>query len=117
MKKKKGSFLDFIPAINPDYTWGVKNKKRVTVYMVNKGFFNRVAQIFFNRPKVSQIDLDEYGSYLWINIDGRRTIEELAELMEEQFGEKVEPLYNRLVKYMRILRNNKFINLNKKDKM
>ena len=117
MKQKKENFLDFIPVINPDYTWGDKNKKHVTVHMVNKGFFNRAAQIFFKRPKVSHIDLDEYGSFLWRNIDGKRTIEELAGLMKEQFGEKAEPLYDRLVKYMRILQNNKFINFNKKDKM
>ena len=37
--------------------------------------------------------------------------------MKAQFGEKAEPLYDRLVKYMQILHNNRFILFSGKDKV
>ena len=42
------------------------------------------------------------------------TVEELAQLVHEEFGEKAEPLYDRLVKYLQILHNNGFIYYPKK---
>ena len=42
---------------------------------------------------------------------------DLALKMKERFGKKAEPLYDRLVKYMQILRNNQFIWLKGKDKV
>lgn len=49
MKKKKNNFLDYIPQIHPDITWDENNKKRITIHVKNKGFYNRVAQFFFKK--------------------------------------------------------------------
>lgn len=116
MAKKKENFLDFIPVINPKNTWD-NNDGKVVVHMVHRGFYAAIAQKFFHTPRVSHIDLDEYGSYLWTRIDGKKTVGSLADEMKAQFGEKAEPLYDRLVKYIQILRNNEFILLQGKDKM
>ena len=117
MKKKKNNFLDYIPQIHPDITWDENNKKRITIHVKNKGFYNRVAQFFLKRPKISHIDLDEYGSFLWKHITGNSTVEDLGRRMKESFGEQAEPLYERLIKYLQILRNNRFIILEKKDRI
>ena len=37
--------------------------------------------------------------------------------MKAQFGAQAEPLYDRLVKYMQILRNNRFILFRGRDKV
>ena len=116
MAKKKENFLDFIPVINPKNTWD-NNDGKIVVHMVHRGFYAKIAQKFFHTPRVSHIDLDEYGSYLWTRIDGEKTVGSLADEMKAQFGEKAEPLYDRLVKYIQILRNNEFILLQGKDKM
>ena len=71
----------------------------------------------FTPPRVSHIKLDEYGSFLWKEIDGKRTVGDLALRMKAQFGAGAEPLYDRLVKYMQILRNNQFILFQGKDKV
>ena len=42
---------------------------------------------------------------------------ELSQRMKAQFGDGAEPLYDRLVKYMQILRNNEFILFQGKDKV
>ena len=65
--------------------------------------------VSFNRPRISHIDLDEMGSFLFRQMDGQRTVGQLAELLHAEFGERAEPLYDRLVQYMKILHNNDFI--------
>ena len=107
-KKSKENYLDYVPAISPRHTWSVADGK-VTIHMEHRGFYNWVAQKFFHRPRVSHIDLDAHGSYIYQQIDGERTVGELALLMKERFGADAEPLYDRLVKYMQILHNNGFI--------
>ncbi len=115
-KKKRENYLDYVPVIDPRNTWDTQDGK-VTIHMVHRGFYAAVAQKFFHTPRVSHIDLDEYGSYLWTRIDGKKTVGELARDMKARFGQGAEPLYDRLVKYMQILRNNHFILLGGKDKV
>jgi Coenzyme PQQ synthesis protein D (PqqD). len=71
---------------------------------------------YFFTPETYKIDLDEFGTFIWMSIDGERTIYEIAELLKDKFGEKAEPLYDRLIKFMVILENNKFIFMKNKDR-
>jgi len=109
MAKKKENYLEYVPVISPQNSWDEKENGLVVIHMVHRGFFPWVAQRFFQRPSVSHIELDHLGSFIFRRIDGVRTVGELAELVHEEFGPEAEPLYERLVKYMQILRNNKFI--------
>lgn len=111
-KKKQENYLDYVPMISDKNTWDVEDGL-VTVHMVHRGFYAKIAQKVFNRPKISHIHLDERGSYIFQQIDGVRTVGELAELMKARFGED-PALYNRLVQYMRVLHNNGFIVYRKK---
>lgn len=115
--KKNNNYLDFIPIINPQNDWSEDEEGIVTIHMVHRGFYAAIAQKFFHTPRVSHIKLDEYGSFLWKELDGRRSVGQLAQRMKEQFGDKAEPLYDRLVHYMQILHNNKFILFQGKDRV
>lgn len=102
MKKQK-NFLDCIPCCNPLYGWETDENGMVTVHVVNKGFFHWIAQKFFKRPPVSHIKLDEYGSFVWKQMDGEKTIFEISDFVKEKYGTDAEPLLGRLVKYFQIL--------------
>lgn len=115
-KKQSENYLDYVPVVDPRNTWSEEDGK-VTIHMVHRGFYAAIAQKFFHTPRVSHIGLDGYGSYLWTQIDGKKTVGQLADAMKARFGPEAEPLYDRLVKYMQILRNNHFILLGGKDKM
>lgn len=108
MKEKK-NYLDFIPCCNPLYTWDADEKGIVTVHVVNKGFYNFLAQKLFKRPRISHIKLDAYGSFVWQQMDSVKTIYDISELVKNEFGKEAEPVVERLVKYFRILYQNKFI--------
>ncbi len=109
MAKNKENFLDYIPAISEKNTWDKDENGKVTIHMVHRGVYAAIARKVFHRPRVSHIDLDEIGSFIFSIIDGTRTVGAIAQLLSEEFGEKVNPLYDRLVKYMQILYNNEFI--------
>lgn len=117
MAKKKENYLDFIPVVNGQNTWDQGEDGVVTIHMVNRGFYNTLAQKLFHTPRVSHIKLDEYGSFLWMRIDGIKTVGQLALELKEAYGEKAEPLYDRLVKYMQILHNNRFILFEGRDRV
>ena len=108
-KDKSGNYLDRIPVKNTAINWSSDEKGLVTLEIENKGFFNRLAQKFFKKPKITYIHLDENGSFIWPLIDGERNITEIGKLVDEHFGEKAHPLYERLSKFFYILADCKFI--------
>lgn len=116
MAKRQENYLDYIPVISERNTWDVREDGIVTIHMVHRGFYAWIAQKFFHRPRVSHIDLDAMGSFIFQRIDGQSTVGAIAELVKAEFGKKAEPLYERLIKYMQILRNNGFIYYQGKDK-
>ena len=112
MRKKKQSinYLDLIPQRAEDLRWHTDEQTGlITLVVTNKGLFNTIAQKVFHRPRTTQVHLDETGSYLWPLIDGQKTVAELADRLKEQFGEKAEPLYPRIVKYFQIVESYHFI--------
>lgn len=113
MKKKKNiisqNYLEKIPIRPERIKWSTDENGIVTLDIENTGFFNRVAQKFFKKSKVSHIHLDEMGSFVWPLLDSEKNIIELGKMVELQFGEKANPLYERLAKYFQILDSYDFI--------
>lgn len=110
MRKKKASlnFLDYIPYPCVE---SIVEGDCVSVRLPHHGFFSWVAQRFFHRPKESMITLDAMGSYVWRQMDGKRDLHALALEVHRRFGEKAEPLYERLAAFCRILCQNHMISL------
>lgn len=109
MARSKENYLDYIPRHSALFTWEKGKDGLVTIKVRNKGLFNRIAQIFFKRPKYSYIHLEEFGSFVWEQIDGVKNIYEIGQSVQAKFGKKCEPLYERLSKYMVTLRGNDYI--------
>ena len=111
MKKQtiNENYLDKIPVMKEDLSYKVDDDGIVTLAQENTGVMNRIAQKLFKKPKISYIHLDELGSFIWQLIDGETTILAMGEPMKEQFGEKAEPLYPRLAKYISILESYGFV--------
>ena len=112
-KGNKGdkNFLDYIPIRIAGYRWEADEEGLVTIYVENRGFFNRAAQKLFHRPKISQVHLEKTGSFIWPLIDGKKTIYEIGEIVVGHFHDELNPLYPRLSKYFGILKNCGFVEL------
>ena len=59
--------MDFVPVCNPEYTWDADKKGIVTVHVVNKGFYNWIAQKIFKKPRISHMAV-LYGSRWMENV-------------------------------------------------
>ncbi len=110
--KAKKNFLDFVP-IHKIECCKTDEKGIITLEIVNKGIFNKIAQKLLKKPKISYIHLDEMGSFVWPYIDGKRNIYEIGVFVKEHFGDRAEPLYPRLSQYFKTLESYGFIKFNK----
>ena len=54
----------------------------------------------FKIPMYKRTSLDEYGSEVFLQINGTNTVKEIGEALEARFGEKVHPLYERLLVFL-----------------
>ena len=109
------NYLDLIPETNQSIRWHRDLKQRIILEIENKGMFNTIAQKVFGKPRFSKVHLDEMGTFIWPEIDGAKTVQELALLVKEHFGDKAEPLYPRIVKYFQIMESYEFVHfINKK---
>lgn len=107
-KKQSKNYLDFIPVKNAEIESEIDNDGIVTVYLEWKGFYNKLAQKFFHRPKVSDIKLDKYGSFVWTAINDQKDVHELSLEMEKQFP-GMEKSLSRLIKFLEILHDHHLI--------
>ena len=107
-KKQQPNYLEMIPVRNPEITWTTDDNGIVTLEIENKGVANRIAQKLLKKPKITYIHLDENGSFVWPLIDGEKTVVDIAKLVDAHFGEKANPLYERLVKFFQILESYHF---------
>ena len=63
------------------------------------------------KGKEFKIKLDELGSVVWKNCDGKKTVNEIGQLLGEHFGPDIEPIYERLNKFLMQLYRGKFIEI------
>lgn len=60
----------------------------------------------FKIPQYKKIDLDEYGSFVFLLIDGKNTIKEIGEGLQRKYGENANPLYERLLLFLNHIETN-----------
>jgi hypothetical protein len=54
----------------------------------------------FRIPEYKKTSLDEYGSCVFLQIDGKKTVKDIGENLAVEYGDKVQPLYERLLLFL-----------------
>ena len=65
----------------------------------------------FLKKKDFRINLDELGTKTWENCDGKNSVDEIGKILGATFGPEIEPIYERLTKFLIQLHKEKFIRL------
>lgn len=107
--KKDDNLLDYIPERNPDIIWRTLENKHVQIDVENKGFFFWITQKLLKKPRYSKIELEEIGSFIWQTVDGKKTVLEISKEIKDEFGDKAEPILNRMVAYLKVLYSHSLI--------
>lgn len=87
--------------ISEDIDYKVDDDKIVTVlekqdHKIQK-FFRKLR---FKIPMYKEIKFDEYSSEVFTQIDGSKTVKEIGENLELKYGDKIQPLYERLLVFL-----------------
>jgi hypothetical protein len=101
--------LEMIPAHNSVFE---EENGRITVLLPRKQ--NRfVARFFPQRQQLRyfKLHLDDYGTYVWKQMDDRKTVFEIAHELKEQFGAEIDPVYERLGLFINLLAQRRLISL------
>jgi len=61
----------------------------------------------FNRPNYFFVNLDEIGSFIWKNCDGKNSIADILEKLKEKYGE--EKMMERLYFFMNMLERGGYV--------
>ena len=60
-------------------------------------FFRKLG---FRIPEYKRTSMDEYGSCVFLQIDGSRNVRDIGKYLEEKYGDKAQPLYERLLLFI-----------------
>ena len=55
--------------------------------------------VFSNKPV--KVELDDVGTRVWRLCDGHRNVREIGQSLQGEFGERLEPLYDRLGEFLK----------------
>jgi hypothetical protein len=61
------------------------------------------------KNKFVKLNLDELGSATWLQIDGKKNVQAIADVLKEKFGESLIQPEERITKFMSQLYLNKMI--------
>jgi len=103
------NLLDLIPVHSVEWekngetnTITLKKLKFQNTYL-RKNLLPRLKNPYF------RINLDKIGSHVWLTIDGRRSVLQIADNLAKTFGSDVDPVYERVGQFIRSLEKSSFI--------
>jgi hypothetical protein len=88
------------------------------VTILIKKFRSKVMQSLLprNRTNYINIHLDDPGSVVWLNIDGKKNVAEIIEAISQNMGEKLPDIEQRVTKFLTQLFQQKFIGFKELNK-
>jgi hypothetical protein len=101
--------LEMVPTHNSAFE---EENGRIIVLLPRKQ--NRLIARFLPqrlRIRFFKLHLDEYGTYVWKEINGCKTVFEIAHDLKQHFGADIEPVYERLGLFINLLAQRRMITL------
>jgi hypothetical protein len=76
------------------------------------GRVGRLLRSVLNNKPV-RVQLDDIGTKVWRLCDGRRTVLDIGTELQDAYGERIEPLYDRLGQFLEQMRKSGLIDLSR----
>jgi len=98
-RKDKYNFVLYVPEIK-HHQFRVTETGSVTLDFEINAAKTLLAKLV-NRKPVSDMEFDELSSSAWLNIDGTRSVLDIARIQSEKTGDDIDESVRRVVKFMR----------------
>lgn len=110
-KKKINSSLNYLE-LTPKRIYEHEFESSGMVSVLVPKFKNKLL-VNFLTPRLKsphiKAKLDDFGSLTWIEMDGTKKVNEISQLLTNKFGDKVQPVNERLTKFLTQLYQYNFI--------
>lgn len=113
--KEQINLLELIPVRTVKWEEGENEEVRLLKPKFKNAFLVKHLLPRLRRPHY-KIKLDPVGSHFWKKCDGTTSVKTLGHLLHNEFGEEIEPLYDRLSLFLQHLERNGFIEYKNKPK-
>ncbi len=114
-KRKKLNFLEFIPEKKVQSETDENGKTILLVEKTKNRFVKKIISAF-GKSQYFKVRLDEIGSFVWEQIDGKKNVYEIGKIVEEKFKERVQPVEKRLPMFLKSMEKGKMIEfINRED--
>jgi len=103
-------FLKYIPN-RSDLEWSTNNEGLVEIIMPK--FDSKLGKSFckvIKKENSFTANMDKYGSLVWKNCDGKKTVKDILNIMEKEFPNE-ENLDQRLILFLQQMNSLRYINL------
>jgi len=108
-KRLKGAnYLELTPIRSVEFETDINNQ----ITLLLPKFKNAFAKKYIEpklKTTVFRLRLDELGSASWLAIDGNKNVSAIAEDLLVAIGEKIQPVEERLTKFLTLLYEQRFI--------
>ena len=100
---KETNLLELIPIRVSDW----KDNDEGLITLILPKFKSKIGKAFaslFKNP-MYEVKLDTIGTFLWRECDGKNNIYDISQDMQKEFGDDIEPVYDRIKKFINMLKN------------
>lgn len=92
--------LNLVFKVSNNISFEVDNDT-VTIFEKQDHFIQKFfRKLKFKIPMYKKVELDKYSSFVFLQIDGKKTIKEIGSNLEDTYGEDSHPLYERLLMFL-----------------
>lgn len=113
-KKKINSSINYLE-LTPKRAYAHEVESSGNVSVLVPKFKNKFL-VNFLAPRLKapyiKAKLDDFGSLTWIEMDGTKNVQSISQSLTNKFGEKVQPVNERLTKFLTQLYQYNFITFN-----
>jgi len=112
--KKNSDYLNILEMI-PFRIYSHETADNGMVSVLIPRFHNKILAKIFNslvRDPFVRVKFDNFGSSAWLEIDGQKNVYTISKNLLQKHGEKIQPVNERVSKFLNQLYIYKFINFN-----
>lgn len=102
-KRQSRNLLTMVPRLEKHVSVEKDPSGEWYLIIQRNNIVERMTIRFLKQPKVRRIKLDKFGAFAIQQMEEKKNVQEISDLMLEHFGEEAEPSLPRLKKFLDIL--------------
>lgn len=102
-------YVKLIPQIKENNTWRFDFQNKVIITVYEKSRWHKIKEKIKGKEENIEFELDRYGSFVWQQINGENTIEDIINNIVETFEEDRGLATKRAIMFFEMLSMHKLI--------